>query len=289
MLEWEHQIVQWRRTLAELIGPDPNILDELESHLRDEVDRLVRQGHMPDRAVLAAIDKIGTPEKLAPEFAKVATPWWPVRAVLAGTALVIAAFLVLFALKATQPLRDAWLLTHVVSVTMGYQLTYGIGVLALCYALRRMAGDLPLGQRTSWTRAMAGLTSLAFAVTLLGVVLGGIWADIHWGRFWSWDPREVGALLTVVWQAILLASLWCYPRNIRWLTCLGLFGNVTVTFAWFVAAVIGSKQQLHAYGFHGPYILLLFVVIVLLHALVIAGAIAPPGWLRLRKTRSPAS
>ena len=39
-------------------------------------------------------------------------------------------------------------------------------------------------------------------------MLGGIWADQSWGRFWGWDPKENGALLIVLWNAIILHARW---------------------------------------------------------------------------------
>src|ERR1700676_3344184 len=159
MLEWQQHIISWRRALADKIGPDANTLDELESHLRDAMDRLVREGQAPEEAVLAAIAKIGTADKLAAEFAKVARPWWPIRFVLAGTFLVIAGLLVW--IGRSLEARAAWdglLLIHVATVTVGYVLTYSIGALALCFALRRIIQDLPIGQKTSWIRAQTRLT-----------------------------------------------------------------------------------------------------------------------------------
>jgi hypothetical protein len=283
MREWEQSVVEWRRSLAEHIGPDPNILDELESHLRDEIDRLVRQGQTPEQAVLSAIHKVGPPEKLAQEFAKVARPWWPIRLVLAGTFLTVAVVLVLLGNRAARDPADLLLLTHVTAVTVGYLLTYGIGALALCGVLRHMFRDLSVGQRTSWTQALTRLTVLAFALTTTGVVLGGIWAHGQWGQFWSWDLREIGGLATLIWQAILLVLVSCCPRKLRWLMCWGLLANVVVTFAWFVAAILGTEGQLHAYGSSGS-ILPAFLAILITHVVLIGGGMAPSGWLRLRRT-----
>ena len=40
--------------------------------------------------------------------------------------------------------------------------------------------------------------------SFLGTVLGGIWADQSWGRFWGWDPKENGALMIVLWNLLIL-------------------------------------------------------------------------------------
>jgi hypothetical protein len=288
MLEWQQHIVSWRRALADKIGPDANTLDELESHLRDEMDRLVRQGQAPEHAVLAAITKIGTAEKLATEFAKVARPWWPIRFVLAGAYLSITAFLVALLVIISQAMRGRWdglLLTHVATITVGYLFTYGIGVLVLCLALRRTVQDLSIGQKTSWIRAVAGLTLFAFVLTLMGTILGAVWAksDVRWGRLWGWDLKEIGALMTLAWQAILLAMLRSRLARSRWLLCWGMLGNVVVTFAWFVSNIMPS-EGLHSYGYGRDLILTFFYMILVTHVLLMAAALAPSGWLRIRKT-----
>lgn len=284
MHDWEQQIADWRRALAAKIGPDAGILAELEGHLREEIDRLVRQGQTPDQAVRAAIAKIGSPENLAPEFAKNAVAWWPIRCVIAGTGLVVA-FLLYFMSQAAQrtPL-DELLLAHVTCVTIGYLLTYAIGILAVCYALRRMVRDLCVGQKTSWLHALRWHVAIAFTSTLLGTVLGGIWANREWGHFWNWDLKEIGALTTVIWQGVLLALVFRWPNKTRWLLCWAVLGDIIVTFAWFLTSTFSG--QLHDYGHNPQTMVIIFAAILVSHLLVIAGALAPSGWLRLRKIAS---
>ena len=93
--------------------------------------------------------------------------------------------------------------------------------------------------------------------------------------------REIGALATVIWQGVLLASLWRWANMIRWLICWALLGDVIVTFAWFVAGTLSG--QLHDYGQSRQLMFTIFAAMLVTHLLVIAGAIAPSGWLRLRK------
>ncbi len=53
-----------------------------------------------------------------------------------------------------------------------------------------------------------GVICFALFFSFVGTVLGGIWADQSWGRFWGWDPKENGALLIVLWNAIILHARW---------------------------------------------------------------------------------
>ena len=53
-----------------------------------------------------------------------------------------------------------------------------------------------------------GIVCFATLFSFVGTVLGGIWADQSWGRFWGWDPKENGALLIVLWNATILHARW---------------------------------------------------------------------------------
>ena len=118
------------------------------------------------------------------------------------------------------------------------------------------------------------MTLLAFALTLAGTVLGAIWANREWARFWSWDVKEIGALLTLTWQAFLLGFLMGRPNRTRWLLCWGMLGNVIVTFAWFVTNIIVVEGQLRSYGYPRAMILTLFFVVLATHVLFIVGVAA---------------
>jgi len=81
----------------------------------------------------------------------------------------------------------------------------------------------------------------------VGTVLGGIWADQSWGRFWGWDPKENGALLIVLWNAIILhARMAGYVRE-RGTMVMAIFGNIITALSWFGVNMLGVG--LHSYGF----------------------------------------
>jgi hypothetical protein len=78
-------------------------------------------------------------------------------------------------------------------------------------------------------------------------VLGGIWADQSWGRFWGWDPKENGALLIVLWNAIILHARWGGYARERGVMTMAIFGNVITSLSWFGVNMLGVG--LHSYGF----------------------------------------
>jgi hypothetical protein len=279
MHDHEERLTQWRQELADQIGANADVLDELESHLREQTDQLIRQGKTPEEAVEMALAAMGAPERIAAEFAKNGQAWWPIRAVLAAaicTALAGAAFVAYRSLHG----RADWLLAlHVATIMAGYLFTYGVGTLSLCYAGRRMFRDLTLGQQTSWLGGMMVLTVGAFLLTSTGAALGAVWASEHLGRYWDWDIRETGAVITLSWQAILLFSIWRFATSKRWLIAWGLLGNVTITFAWFVATSLASNVQSHA-------ALVALAIVAALTGLAMIGGVARSGWLRRRKLAS---
>ena len=62
MPDIEPRIADWRRALAETAGCTDEVLDELESHLRDEVQRLVQTGEPEERALDLALSRLGPPQ-----------------------------------------------------------------------------------------------------------------------------------------------------------------------------------------------------------------------------------
>jgi cytochrome c-type biogenesis protein CcsB len=92
-----------------------------------------------------------------------------------------------------------------------------------------------------------GIVCFATLFSFVGTVLGGIWADQSWGRFWGWDPKENGALLIVIWNATILHVRWGDLLRDRGIMTLAVFGNIVTSFSWFGVNMLGIG--LHSYGF----------------------------------------
>ncbi|HVM49276.1 MAG TPA: cytochrome c biogenesis protein CcsA [Candidatus Acidoferrum sp.] len=172
-----------------------------------------------------------------------------------------------------------WLATHVVVVTLGYASTFAAGLLAILYIVlgvftpllrmplggdaspRRPLGDqrgrlgaAPLPAASSsisigkaLSKMVYGIVCFATLFSFVGTVLGGIWADQSWGRFWGWDPKENGALLIVLWNAVILHVRWGGIARDRGIMNLAVFGNIVTSFSWFGVNLLGIG--LHSYGF----------------------------------------
>jgi ABC-type transport system involved in cytochrome c biogenesis permease subunit len=141
-----------------------------------------------------------------------------------------------------------WLATHVVVITIGYSATFLAGFLAIIYVFRGVfTKTLDPSTADALTRMVYGIVCFATLFSLIGTVLGGIWADQSWGRFWGWDPKENGALLIVVWNAIILHARWGGMVRQRGLMALAIFGNIVTSWSWFGTNMLGVG--LHSYGF----------------------------------------
>jgi ABC-type transport system involved in cytochrome c biogenesis permease subunit len=141
-----------------------------------------------------------------------------------------------------------WLATHVVAVTTGYASTFVAGFLALIYIIRGVfTKTLDAETGKSLARMVYAIVCFATLFSFVGTVLGGIWADQSWGRFWGWDPKENGALIIVLWNALILHLRWGGMVRERGLMCCAVFGNVVTSWSWFGVNMLGIG--LHSYGF----------------------------------------
>ena len=141
-----------------------------------------------------------------------------------------------------------WLATHVVTITIGYSGTFLAGAIAIGYTLRKHLARRPdPGTTKALVATTYGVVCFALFFSFLGTVLGGIWADQSWGRFWGWDPKENGALLIVLWNAIILHARWGGFVRERGIMAMAIFGNVITSLSWFGVNMLGVG--LHSYGF----------------------------------------
>src|SRR5437588_5900197 len=161
-----------------------------------------------------------------------------------------------------------WLATHVVVVTLGYASTFFAGLLAICYIVLGLGTPVlsrVLQPASSHAASSAGsrqsvkavssvasadvgkaLSKMVYAIicfatlfSFVGTILGGIWADQSWGRFWGWDPKENGALLIVLWNVFILHARWGGYADGERLMILAVVGNIVTALSWFGVNMLG--------------------------------------------------
>lgn len=142
-----------------------------------------------------------------------------------------------------------WLASHVTTVTLGYSATYIAGLLGIAYiAWGLFFTTLSKEKHIALGNMLYGVICFATLLSFVGTVLGGIWADQSWGRFWGWDPKENGAVLIVIWNALILHARWCGLVRQRGMAVLAVVGIMVTTWSWFGTNQLGVG--LHNYGFN---------------------------------------
>ena len=140
-----------------------------------------------------------------------------------------------------------WLATHVTTIILGYGSSLMAGLIGHLYLIEKIRVPKQSAHLKSIYDNMFGVTLIALFFTLFGTILGGIWADQSWGRFWGWDPKENGALLIVLWQLMMVhmrLSGLAKPDSFA----LGMvLNNIVVIMAWFGVNLLSIG--LHSYGF----------------------------------------
>lgn len=131
-----------------------------------------------------------------------------------------------------------WLTTHVLCITIGYGCALVAGTL----------GHLALWRpQAIASNYLVGTTVVALLFTAVGTILGGVWADQSWGRFWGWDPKENGALLIVLWLVWLLHGRMTQHLGRDGFAALLGLTNIIVALSWFGVNLLNIG--LHSYGF----------------------------------------
>ena len=140
-----------------------------------------------------------------------------------------------------------WLSTHVTTITTGYGVSIVAGLMAHIYLVLCIIKPKNKKMLDKVFNNTYGLTLMGLFFTMFGTILGGIWADQSWGRFWGWDPKENGALLIVLWHLMMLhlrVSGLVNSIGYAYGVCLV---NIIVAIAWFGVNLL--NVGLHSYGF----------------------------------------
>lgn len=179
-----------------------------------------------------------------------------------------------------------WLATHVTTVTMGYAASFlagfmGIVLIAMGVLSKKLSRDM----YNKISSMIYGTVAFATLFSFVGTVLGGIWADQSWGRFWGWDPKENGAVMIVLWNAIILHARWGGLAKKRGIALLAVGGNIVTSWSWFGVNMLGVG--LHSYGFTEKAFVGLAGFVALNLVVICLGAIPEEHWRSFRKPPAP--
>jgi ABC-type transport system involved in cytochrome c biogenesis permease subunit len=140
-----------------------------------------------------------------------------------------------------------WLAVHVITISVGYAGCIISGIIGHVYLLQKLLKPKEEPLLAATFRSLTATLAFGLVFTFIGTVMGGIWADQSWGRFWGWDPKENGALVIILWCAILL-----HARAARLVGQIGMSAGsvgliITVILAWLGVNLLGVGK--HSYGF----------------------------------------
>jgi len=141
-----------------------------------------------------------------------------------------------------------WLGTHVIIINLGYASALLGSGLSIVYIVSRLFHGWRFDNETERgiTRMVYGIVCFTLLFSLVGTVLGGVWANDSWGRFWGWDPKENGALMIVLWSLVILhARMGGYFKRVGLHAASVLLGMITV-FSWWGVNLLDIG--LHSYG-----------------------------------------
>ena len=281
MHDLEQLVAQWRKTMLAEGKLRPEALDELESHLRESVEQLVRSGMTEIAAFQRAAAELGAAPMIASEFQKLErSAWWPIKMVKGLGAIAALAFAILSIVAIARDPRPINLLlaAHVFLVGLGYTITFLIGALGICFVGQRCLSGFSPGRLRSLPRLSFKLGCVAAGLTAAGITFGMIWAKPEMGRYWDWDIRETGGFAIILWQTFFLLMHRFSRFHTRGILVTSLLGNGVVSLGWFGASLLSSPQS---YG--ASYWSLFLLAGLVFNLLFFITGLAPAGWLRLRK------
>ena len=146
-------------------------------------------------------------------------------------------------------LRDNfWLSTHVTTIILSYAalaLSWMVANITLFKLFRKSLTkkDYRYHQDLIYTCIKVGIILLS-----AGIILGGVWADYSWGRFWGWDPKETWSLIVLLFYMALVHGKYSTWINTHRFVMASAAGFMTVMMAWFGVNYI-LASGLHSYGF----------------------------------------
>ena len=276
----ETSIAIWRKKMAHASRLAPDTLDELESHLRETIAQMIRSGVAESDAFQRASVQLGTPHMVASEFQKLPGPDWLPAKFITGVGFAVAlALLFLLLPRLNGGHRDILLAAHVLFLNFGYTAALLLGLMGICFVAERCHAEFAPRRMESIARFSSVFAGIALGFTVIGTILGMAWSYRTWGRFWSWDPKEAGALVVVGWLSCLVVThLLRRLANRGWMVTSVLSISV-VCLAWLGPNLL--SVGLHQYGL--PNLSGLLAAILVVNAAIFLLGFTPAGWLRLRK------
>lgn len=241
MFDLNQEIAAWKAKFARQQTCSRDELDELESHLRDDIEMRVAHGESEAAAFSQAVARLGQPGDVCSEFAKNERLLWMDTLAFAVQRLLLAVVGLGAVALAVVAIRrgDTLLGAHVASITFGYAvavLSCLIGVYSIARSLVVVEQDHEFRDRlASQCRTLLALSGGATAV---GFVLGAFWARGQWGHYALGDPKAIGAIIVFGIAASLYRLVKLRQVSTRRLGQIAVAMSCVTLAAWFGPAML---------------------------------------------------
>jgi hypothetical protein len=289
MFDIDKNISAWRKEMKEAGIDNAATLDELESHVRQEFQTLTSAGHEPQPAFQLAIERLGTAPSVGKEFHKITRPavsapglaWalWTVMVPGGGALIVAHCFLGVGSRSRDESHR--WLsdpkasmifYTHIFFVGVSYVTALLASFLGMLSVMSGRCRTAPQPWRRSWERDFLLFSRLTLWILIPGVLLGLFVSKGIYGSWWRWDPKEIWALIAVIWFFSPMALEFLGKMTERSMAVVSMVGGALVMFAWFGAGLIDAHPSISAYGVFAYWPL---TFVLALHISIIAIGLFP--------------
>lgn len=272
MFDLEPAVADWRRQMLAAGIKSPASLDELESHLREDIGKLRSSGTAEDQAFKIAVSRMGRPALLRTEFDQLKRA--PCRAVIFGSWLWVGSVIatVLFLSRGLFAGKLGLLLSaHIFSLTTGYAAAFLAGGLGIYYVWCRSGHALRSARQQSLGSAVRLFGELAAGLVVAGFVLGMFWSRRHLDDFLPGGAREIGTLCAAVWLVVfvVIQRAGLVSERAGMLLCIG--GNVVISLAWFGADIMASRPEMRLRGAGMITVWLLAVFLIIQFAFIAKG------------------
>lgn len=142
-------------------------------------------------------------------------------------------------------LQSPWFIPHVVV----YMISYAVLAAASLSAMRALIFSYRKRPYADEFSLSLQLVFPGLGLLIIGLLLGAYWAKIAWGDYWSWDPKETWALLTVLFYLITVHLHKSYPQKSRLLLWMLAFSFIVLIITWLgIRYFPGGMQSVHVYG-----------------------------------------
>jgi len=238
MPDLEEKIAEWRKRMAAGGLKSAAVLDELESHLRDEFQERLAAGRSETEAVEIAIARIGSPGSLRTEFNKISgATCLPVVIGACLWTMLAVIIVVLMLRRVFIGEMGALMFSHIIILTTGYLAAFLAGGFGIIYVCWQWFGRLSPAREQSLSKAAFWFTYISGGLVLGGFLLGTLWSKQHLGTYWQDCPRWWGCFCACMWTVALCLIQRFASISDRVRMLLSIVGNVIIGLGWFCAVV----------------------------------------------------